>query len=59
MTKELDNMPIWQNHEQRITTLEVTMSGLTNKMDSVERTIKEGNSEQKGNAYHYKQSHGR
>lgn len=36
-------MSIWQNHEQRITTLEVTISGLTTKMDSVERTVRDGN----------------
>ena len=49
MTKKRDveDMPIWQNHEQRITTLEVTMTGLANKMDKVESTIKEGNKEQK------------
>lgn len=45
--RELKDMPIWQNHEQRITTLEVTMTGLSSKMDSVEKTVKEGNDEQK------------
>ncbi len=45
--EELDNMPIWQNHEQRITALEVTMTGLSSKMDSVENAVKEGNNEQK------------
>lgn len=40
-------MPIWQNHEQRITTLEVNMTGLSDKMDRVEGTIKDGNQEQK------------
>ena len=44
--EEMDTMPIWQNHEQRITTLEVTMSGLSQKMDNVEKTIKEGNEKQ-------------
>jgi len=38
--EEMDNMPIWQNHEQRITSLEVTMQGLSQKMDSVEGTMK-------------------
>jgi len=38
--EELDEMPIWQNHEQRITALEVTMQGLSQKMDSVEGTMK-------------------
>lgn len=45
--KELDDMPIWQNHEQRITALEINMNGLSDKMDRVEGTIKEGNQEQK------------
>lgn len=45
--KGLDVMPIWQNHEQRITTLEVNMTGLSDKMDRVEDTIKDGNQEQK------------
>ncbi len=44
--EEMDNMPIWQDHEQRITTLEVTIQGLSHKMDSVERTIREGNEKQ-------------
>lgn len=42
-----EHLPIWQNHEQRITALEVTMSGLSQKMDSVENAIKESNKEQK------------
>lgn len=45
--EEMGNVPIWQNHEQRITTLEVTMSGISQKMDSVEKTVREGNEEQK------------
>lgn len=45
--RELEEMPIWQNHEQRITALEVTMQGLSQKMDSVQESIKEGNREQK------------
>ncbi len=45
--EEMEIMPIWQNHEQRITTLEVTIQGISHKMDNVERTIKEGNNEQK------------
>lgn len=44
---KMNDLPIWQNHEQRITELEVTIKGLSNKMDSVERTVKEGNKEQK------------
>ena len=40
-------MPIWQDHEQRITALEVTMTNLSSKMDSVERTVKETHGEQK------------
>src|SRR5690606_7771534 len=45
--EEMENMTIWQNHEQRITTLEVNMTGLVSKMDSVEKAVKEGNEEQK------------
>ena len=40
-------MPIWQNHEQRITALEVTMTGLSSKMDNVSEIVKESNKEQK------------
>lgn len=48
MQKETnEDMPIWQNHEQRITALEVTMQGLSHKMDSVNETVKESNKEQK------------
>lgn len=45
--KELTDMPIWQNHEQRITALEVNYTGLTDKIDRVDNSIKEGNKEQK------------
>ncbi|WP_277680252.1 hypothetical protein [Gracilibacillus dipsosauri] len=45
--EDVDNMPIWQNHEQRITRLEITMTGLSDKMESVERTVRKGNDEQK------------
>ena len=41
--EEMDNMPIWQNHEQRITALELTMTGLSAKMDNVENTVRDGN----------------
>lgn len=47
MDKQKEDMPIWQNHEQRITALEVTMSGLSSKMDEVNKTVKESNREQK------------
>lgn len=45
--KEVDDMPIWQNHEQRITALEVNMRGLSKQMDSVESTVRKANNEQK------------
>ncbi|HLR59653.1 MAG TPA: hypothetical protein VK094_04185 [Pseudogracilibacillus sp.] len=45
--KEMSDMPIWQNHEQRITALEINMTGISEKMDKVENTIREGNKEQK------------
>lgn len=47
LDEKLDNKPIWQNHEQRITALEVTMTRLSSKMDSVENMVVEGNNEQK------------
>ncbi|MFB4471787.1 hypothetical protein ACDI16_02315 [Oceanobacillus caeni] len=47
MSEELTKMDIWQNHEQRITALEVTMTGLSSKMDDVNKTVKESNKEQK------------
>ncbi len=37
--EELDNMPIWQDHERRITTLENTFAGYSHKIDSVERKM--------------------
>ncbi len=52
--KDVDDMPIWQNHEQRITTLENTFAGFSHKIDavdkkmeSVESKIELGNDEQK------------
>lgn len=46
--EEMEDVPtIWQDHEQRITTLEVTMSSVNGKMDNVEKAVKESNAEQK------------
>lgn len=52
--EELDSMPIWQNHEQRITTLENTFAGFSHKIDAVDKKmenveskIDSGNNEQK------------
>lgn len=46
--EELDEkMPVWQNHERRITTLEVNFAGVAEKLDRVDQTIKEGNQENK------------
>src|SRR5690625_2960351 len=45
--EDVDNMRIWQNHEQRITSLEITMTGWSDKMESVERTARKGKDEQK------------
>lgn len=38
-TKDVDMMPIWQNHENRITTLENTFSGFSHKMEEVDKKI--------------------
>lgn len=40
-------MPILQNHEQRITILETTVSGLSHKMDSVKTAVETEGAEQK------------
>lgn len=47
-------MPTWQNHEHRITSLEMIMGGLSkqmegveNSMNKVEQTIQRGNDDQK------------
>ena len=54
MSEELADMPIWQDHERRITTLENTFSSLSHEMkemrgsvDETKNTIKESNIEQK------------
>src|SRR5699024_5312820 len=51
--KELKDMPIWQNHEQRITSLEVTTSTINRdfedmrkRFDDVEGKIEKGNEDQ-------------
>lgn len=43
----MEDMPIWQNHEQRITVLETTVQGFSRKMDSLETTVKDESKEQK------------
>lgn len=37
--KDVGDMPIWQDHERRITTLENTFAGYSTKMDSVEKKM--------------------
>src|SRR5690625_6053276 len=44
--KELTDMPIWQNHEQRITTLEVTTANIKNEFTEIKDKIDRGNTEQ-------------
>ncbi|AKG05512.1 hypothetical protein AAV35_012610 [Salimicrobium jeotgali] len=39
--KEMEEMPIWQDHERRITTLENTFTTFSSKVDGVEKTIKD------------------
>lgn len=46
MSEELTDMPIWQNHEQRITTLEVTTANIQGEFREVKDIINEGNKEQ-------------
>ncbi|KAA0944057.1 hypothetical protein FQ087_18195 [Sporosarcina sp. ANT_H38] len=45
--REQEGMPILQNHEQRITILETTVSGLSHKMDSVKTAVETEGAEQK------------
>lgn len=44
--KELDDMPIWQNHEHRITTLEVTTANISKDFSEIKEKIDKGNTEQ-------------
>ena len=44
--KELADLPIWQNHEQRITALEVTTSNIKSEFKEVKEKIDRGNDEQ-------------
>lgn len=39
-------MPIWQNHEQRITTLEVTTANIKNEFTEIKDKIDKGNEAQ-------------
>lgn len=45
--KEVDNMPIWQDHERRITTLENTFSAMSHEMKEVKSTVEKTSDEQK------------
>jgi len=44
--KDVDDMPIWQNHEQRITTLEVLTSNMQGEFKEVKDKIDTGNEDQ-------------
>lgn len=44
--KDVDDMPIWQNHEQRITTLEVITSNMQGEFKEVKDKIDAGNKDQ-------------
>lgn len=44
--KELNDMPIWQNHEQRITALELTTANIQSEFKEVKEKIDSGNTEQ-------------
>jgi len=44
--KELKDMPIWQNHEQRITALEVTTANIKNEFTEIKDKIDQGNAAQ-------------
>lgn len=43
---DVEGMPIWQNHEQRITAIEVNMSNLKGEFKDVKEMISSGNVKQ-------------
>ncbi|MCJ0933021.1 hypothetical protein MST22_17860 [Virgibacillus halodenitrificans] len=43
----VDNMPIWQDHERRITTLETTFSAMSHEMRDVKSVVEKTGNEQK------------
>ena len=45
--EEMDNMPIWQDHERRITTLENTFTNMSQEVRDVKKTVEESSNEQK------------
>ena len=44
--EDVDNMPIWQNHEQRITALEVTQANMKHEFKEIKEAIKDSNKSQ-------------
>jgi len=44
--EEIENMPIWQNHEQRIATLEVITGDMQREFKEVKEIINKGNKDQ-------------
>lgn len=42
-----DNMPIWQDHERRITTLETTFVSMSHEMKDVKQAVEKTGDEQK------------
>lgn len=46
MSREMEDMPIWQNHEQRITALEVTQANMKHEFKEIKEAIDKGNNKQ-------------
>jgi hypothetical protein len=46
MEKEPYDMPLWQNHEQRITALEVTQANMKHEFKEIKDAINNGNDTQ-------------
>lgn len=44
--KDVENMPLWQDHEQRITALEITTKNIQGEFKEVKDKIDRGNREQ-------------
>lgn len=45
--KEMDNMPIWQDHEKRITVLETGYDRMSYEMQDVKKVVKDESEAQK------------
>lgn len=45
--EDVETLSIWQNHENRITTIEVNQENISQQMNGLEKVVKEESGEQK------------